>query len=129
MASPEYLPVDESHLIHPVDFNGIHKYAAQEYPLLYTAMDRLDTAVLCHTNVYGPHVALSIPCQGFLANFLRRCPFHQPIRIFGDGTLVARSRLVGDVIEAFRARASWSSCRGAFGMSVILSRLLSPRSQ
>jgi len=30
---PEYLPVDEEHPINPVDINGIHKYAAEQYYL------------------------------------------------------------------------------------------------
>ena len=98
---PQYLPVDELHPVRPVDFNGIHKYAAHEYHLLYTAMGRLDAAVLCLTNVYGPRVALNIPCQGFLANFLRRSLFHQPIRIFGDGHQLRDPIYVDDVVEAF----------------------------
>jgi UDP-glucose 4-epimerase len=98
---PEYLPVDELHPIHPVDFNGIHKFAAHQYHLLYTAMGRLDAAVLCLTNVYGPRVALNIPCQGFLANFLRRSLFRQPISIFGDGQQLRDPVFVDDVVEAF----------------------------
>src|SRR5205085_11931218 len=78
---PQYLPVDELHPVRPVDFNGIHKYAATEYHLLYTAMGKLDAAVLCLTNVYGPRMVLNIPCQGFLGNFIRRSLFDQPIEI------------------------------------------------
>src|SRR5580658_6215614 len=42
---PKYLPVDEGHPIRPVDFNGIHKYAATAYHLLWTAMGRVDARV------------------------------------------------------------------------------------
>src|SRR5262249_20968035 len=87
--------------IHPVDFNGIHKFAAHQYHLLYTAMGRLDAAVLCLTNVYGPRVALNIPCQGFLANFLRRSLFRQPISIFGDGQQLRDPVYVDGLVEAF----------------------------
>jgi nucleoside-diphosphate-sugar epimerase len=98
---PRYLPVDEKHPVRPVDFNGIHKYAATEYHLLYAAMGKVDARVLCLTNVYGPRMALNIPCQGFLANFLRRSLFGQPIEIFGDGRQLRDPVYVDDVVDAF----------------------------
>jgi nucleoside-diphosphate-sugar epimerase len=39
---PRYLPVDERHPIQPVDFNGIHKYAATAYHLLWSDLGRID---------------------------------------------------------------------------------------
>ena len=32
---PDYLPVDERHLVHPVDVNGINKVAGESYHLVY----------------------------------------------------------------------------------------------
>jgi UDP-glucose 4-epimerase len=98
---PQYLPVDEQHPVRPVDFNGIHKYAAHQYHLLYSAMGKVDAAVLCLTNVYGPRMALNIPCQGFLSHFLRRSLFGQPIEIFGDGRQLRDPVYVDDVVNAF----------------------------
>ncbi len=98
---PQYLPVDENHPVRPVDFNGIHKYAATAYHLLWSDAGRIDGRVLCLTNVYGPRMALNIPCQGFLANFLRRALLTQPIRIFGDGRQLRDPVFVDDVVDAF----------------------------
>ena len=70
--APEYLPVDEDHRVRPVDFNGIHKYAATQYHLMYSALGMIDATVLCLTNVHGPRMALHIPCQGLLGNFRSR---------------------------------------------------------
>jgi UDP-glucose 4-epimerase len=98
---PQYLPVDESHPVRPVDFNGIHKYAATGYHLLYTELGKLDARVLCLTNVYGPRMALNIPCQGFLSNFIRRSLFGQEIEIFGDGRQLRDPVYVDDVVDAF----------------------------
>jgi UDP-glucose 4-epimerase len=53
---PEFLPVDESHLISPEDFNGIHKYAAMMYPLTLSRMGH--AVVLQLANVYGPQDGL-----------------------------------------------------------------------
>jgi UDP-glucose 4-epimerase len=98
---PQYLPVDESHPIRPVDFNGIHKYAATQYHLMWNDMGRIDARVLRLSNVYGPRMALSIPCQGFLGNFLRRALLGQTIEIFGDGSQVRDPVYVDDVVDAF----------------------------
>jgi UDP-glucose 4-epimerase len=100
---PQYLPVDEMHPVRPVDFNGIHKYAATAYHLLWSEMGRLDARVLCLTNVYGPRMALNRPAQGFLGNFLRRALTGEVIEIFGDGRQLRDPVFVEDVVDAFLA--------------------------
>ena len=99
--APRYLPVDESHPIQPIDFNGIHKYAATAYHLLWSSMGRIDGRVLCLTNVYGPRMALHLTCQGFLGNFVRRALLRQPIEVFGDGRQLRDPVYVDDAVEAF----------------------------
>ena len=101
--APRYLPVDEAHPILPVDFNGVHKYAGTSYHLLYHAMGRLDTRVLCLTNVYGPRMALHIPGQGFLGSFLRRVLLGQRLEVFGDGRQLRDPVFVDDAVNAFLA--------------------------
>ena len=32
---PQYLPLDENHLVYPVDVNGINKWAGEHYHILY----------------------------------------------------------------------------------------------
>jgi UDP-glucose 4-epimerase len=98
---PRYLPVDERHPIQPVDFNGIHKYAATSYHLLWNDLGRVDARVLCLTNVYGPRLALWLTGQGFLANFLRRGLLEQTIEIFGDGRQLRDPVYVDDAVDAF----------------------------
>jgi len=98
---PQYLPVDESHPIQPVDFNGVHKYAATAYHQLWSTMGLLDARVLCLTNVYGPRLALWLSGQGFLGNFLRRGLLKQTIEIFGDGRQLRDPVYVDDAVDAF----------------------------
>lgn len=98
---PRYLPVDERHPIQPVDFNGIHKYAATAYHILWSNLGRIDARILCLTNVYGPRLALWLSGQGFLANFLRRGLLEQPIEIFGDGRQLRDPIYVDDAVDAF----------------------------
>ena len=98
---PEYLPVDERHPVNPVDFNGVHKYAATQYHLMLYRMGRLDAAVIRLTNVYGPRMALDVPCQGFLNTYLRKALTGQALEIFGDGSQLRDPLYVDDAVEAF----------------------------
>jgi UDP-glucose 4-epimerase len=100
---PRYLPVDEDHPICPVDFNGIHNYAAVMYHMLYARMRKLDAVVLNLTNLYGPRMALSAPCQGFLANFVRKLVTGARLEVFGDGTQLRDPLYVDDAVDAFLA--------------------------
>ncbi len=98
---PRYLPVDEDHPVGPVDFNGIHKYAAVMYHELYARLGKLDSVVLNLTNLYGPRMALSVPCQGFLANFVRKLVAKQHLEVFGDGSQLRDPLYIDDAVEAF----------------------------
>ena len=100
---PRYLPVDEDHPVCPVDFNGIHKYAAVMYHLLYARMSTLDAVVLNLTNLYGPRMALSVPCQGFLANFLRKLLTGGRLEVFGDGRQLRDPVYVDDAVDGLLA--------------------------
>ena len=98
---PMYLPVDESHPVHPVDFNGVHKYAATTYHLLYSNLGEIDAVALHLTNVYGPRMALNVPCQGFLSTFLRRLLTGCGLEVFGDGRQLRDPVYVDDAVDAF----------------------------
>ncbi len=100
---PRYLPVDEDHPVSPVDFNGIHKYAAQMYHVLYARLGLLNSVVLNLSNVYGLRMSLSVPCQGFLANFVRKAILRQGAEVFGDGTQLRDPIHADDAVEAFLA--------------------------
>jgi nucleoside-diphosphate-sugar epimerase len=98
---PKYLPVDESHPIQPIDFNGVHKYAAATYHLLYSKLGEIDAVALQLTNVYGPRMAVNVPCQGFLSTFLRRLLTGGALEVFGDGRQLRDPMYVDDAVEAF----------------------------
>lgn len=99
--APAYLPVDENHPIRPLDFNGIHKFAATSYHRIFTDTGQLDAVVLCLTNVYGPRMALNLPAQGFLGRFIRKALLGETIAIFGDGRQLRDPIYVDDAVDAF----------------------------
>ncbi len=98
---PEYLPLDEEHPVRPVDFNGVHKGAATFYHLMLARTGDLDCVVLSPTNVYGPRMALDIPCQGVLSTFFRRALRGETLEVFGDGKQLRDPVYVDDAVEAF----------------------------
>ena len=98
---PQYLPVDELHPVNPVDFNGVHKFAATQYHLLLSEAGDLDAVTLRLTNVYGPRLALDAPHQGFLSAFIRCTLAGDPLSVYGDGQQQRDPVYVDDVVEAF----------------------------
>jgi UDP-glucose 4-epimerase len=98
---PQYLPVDEAHPIRPVDYNGIHKYAATMYHKMMSDLGDLDAIVLRLTNVYGPRMSLSVAGQGFLGVFFRKALLGETIAVFGEGDQLRDPAYVEDVVDAF----------------------------
>lgn len=109
--APQYLPVDEQHPVEPVDYNGVHKYAAGQYHLMLSRLGALDAVVLRLTNVYGPRMALHIPCQGVLSAFLRRALLGEDLEVYDGGEQVRDPVYVDDVVEAFLLAGSAPSLR------------------
>jgi UDP-glucose 4-epimerase len=95
------LPVTEDRPIQPVDFNGVHKFAASAYHLLLSNIGKIDAIVLRLTNVYGPRMALNIKGQGFLSAYLNNALAGQPIQIRGSGRQLRDPVHVSDVVDAF----------------------------
>jgi nucleoside-diphosphate-sugar epimerase len=97
---PKRLPVSEKHPIVAVDYNGVHKHAAGQYHLLLSRLGEIDAMVLRLTNIYGPRMAIGLPCQGFLPVFFRRALEGKQISVFGDGGQLRDPVYVDDACEA-----------------------------
>jgi nucleoside-diphosphate-sugar epimerase len=98
---PDYLPVDEDHPIRPVDFNGVHQWAAENYHFLFSNLFSIDVVCLRLTNIYGPRQSLLRPCQGFIGAFFRLALHGERIQVFGDGRQLRDMLYVDDAVEAF----------------------------
>jgi len=109
---PRYLPVDESHPVHPVDVNGINKVAGEWYHILYSNVYGLRAASLRLTNTYGPGQLMRHNRQGFVAWFVRKAVEGGEIEIFGDGTQLRDLNYVDDVVEAFLLAAAAEKTSG-----------------
>ena len=98
--APEYLPVDEKHLLRPVDVNGINKMAGEWYHILYNNVYGIRAVSLRLTNTYGPRLLMKHGRQGFAAWFIRQAMQNQEIQLFGDGQQVRDLNYVDDVVQA-----------------------------
>jgi UDP-glucose 4-epimerase len=109
---PDYLPVDERHLVRPTDVNGINKAAGEYYHLVYNNVFGVRACSLRLTNVFGPRQLIRHNRQGFIGWFIRLALEDQEIQIFGDGTQVRDFVYVDDAAEAFLAAGALEACNG-----------------
>jgi UDP-glucose 4-epimerase len=96
---PEYLPVDELHQIKPIDINGIHKAAAEQYHLLYHKVYGLKTVSLRLTNTYGPRMRIKDANQTFLGYWIR-CAVEKKKFVVWGGSQIRDFNYIDDVVEA-----------------------------
>src|SRR5687768_2907028 len=107
---PDYLPVDERHLVRPADINGVNKAAGEYYHLLYNNVFGVRACSLRLTNVYGPRQLIRHNRQGFIGWFIRLAIEDREIEIYGDGSQRRDFVFVQDAADAFlRAGASEAS--------------------
>jgi len=109
---PDSLPVTESHLVRPVDVNGINKAAGENYHLLYNNVFRVRACSLRLTNVYGPRQLIRHNRQGFIGWFIRLALEGREIQIFGDGSQIRDFVYVDDAADAFLRAGASDVCNG-----------------
>jgi UDP-glucose 4-epimerase len=103
---PDYLPVDERHLLRPVDVNGINKMAGEWYHILYNNVYGIRACALRLTNTYGPRMRVRDARQTFLGIWIKQLIDGQPIQVWGDGTQIRDFNYVDDVVQAMMQSAA-----------------------
>lgn len=109
---PDRLPVDEDHLVRPVDVNGINKAAGENYHLLYNNVFGVRACSLRLTNVYGPRQLVKHNRQGFIGWFIRLAVEDREIQIYGDGSQLRDFVYVDDAADAFLRAGASDECNG-----------------
>jgi UDP-glucose 4-epimerase len=109
---PDYLPVDEKHLLHPTDVNGINKMAGEWYHILYNNVYDIHAVSLRMTNTYGPRMRVKDARQTFLGIWIKRVIDGEPIEIWGDGTQIRDFNYVDDFVDALLLAALNDDCNG-----------------
>jgi UDP-glucose 4-epimerase len=109
---PDYLPVDEKHLVRPADINGVNKAAGEYYHLLYNNVFDVRACSLRLTNVYGPRQLIMHNRQGFIGWFIRLAIEGREIQVFGDGSQLRDFVYVDDAADAFLRAGAGPACDG-----------------
>jgi UDP-glucose 4-epimerase len=108
---PDYLPVDERHLLHPTDVNGINKMAGEWYHILYNNVYGIRACALRLTNTYGPRMRVKDARQTFLGIWVRLAVEGQPFEVWG-GEQLRDFTYVDDAVEAFLLAATRDEANG-----------------
>ena len=109
---PDYLPVDERHLLHPTDVNGINKMAGEWYHVLYNNVYGLRACSLRLTNTYGPRMLVKNNRQTFIGWFVKQIVDGEEIQLFGDGSQLRDLTYVDDVSDAFLRAGAMDAANG-----------------
>ncbi|MBI2952726.1 MAG: NAD-dependent epimerase/dehydratase family protein [Chloroflexi bacterium] len=109
---PEYLPVDERHLLRPTDVNGINKMAGEWYHIVYNNVYGIKATSLRLTNTYGPRQLVKHNRQGFVGWLIRQAIDGEEIKIFGTGQQRRDFTYVDDAVLAFLLAASSDDVNG-----------------
>jgi UDP-glucose 4-epimerase len=102
---PDYLPVDEKHMIRPVDVNGINKMAGEWYHILYNNVYGLRSCALRLTNTIGPRMRIKDSRQTFLGTWIRLLVQGKPFEVWG-GSQVRDFTYVDDAVRALLLAAA-----------------------
>jgi UDP-glucose 4-epimerase len=108
---PDYLPVDEKHLLRPVDVNGINKMAGEWYHILYNNVYDLRSCSLRLTNTYGPRMRIKDARQTFLGIWIRLLLEQKPFEVW-EGEQLRDFTFVDDAVEALMAAAVRDEANG-----------------
>ena len=102
---PTYLPVDEKHPLAPVDINGIHRIANEQYHLLYSEIYGLHNVILRLTNTIGPRMRIKDARQTFAGLLIRLALERVPFKVWG-GDQLRDFNYVDDVVDALLMAAA-----------------------
>ena len=103
---PDFLPVDERHLLHPTDVNGINKMAGEWYHIVYNNVYGIASCALRLTNTYGPRMRVKDARQTFLGVWIKQLIDGAPIKVYGDGLQIRDLNYIDDVVDALLLAAS-----------------------
>jgi UDP-glucose 4-epimerase len=108
---PDYLPVDEGHLLRPVDVNGVNKMAGEWFHILYNNVYGIRSCALRLTNTIGPRMRVKDARQTFLGMWIRLLMENQPFEVWG-GDQLRDFTYVDDAVDAFLLAATHDQANG-----------------
>jgi UDP-glucose 4-epimerase len=111
---PERLPLEETHLLKPVDVNGVTKMAGEWFHMVYHQAYGMHAVSLRLINTYGPRQLVKHSRQGFVGWFIKQVIDGEEIQIFGDGRQIRSFNYIDDVIDALLLAGNDSRLNGDY---------------
>ncbi|MDO8722364.1 MAG: NAD-dependent epimerase/dehydratase family protein, partial [Syntrophales bacterium] len=108
---PDYLPVDEKHLLRPTDVNGVNKMAGEWYHILYNNVYGIRACALRLTNTYGPRMRVKDGRQTFLGIWVKLLVEGKPFEVWG-GEQLRDFTYVDDAVDALLLAATKEEANG-----------------
>src|SRR4030042_5266837 len=108
---PDYLPIDESHPLRPVDINGINKMAGEFFHILYNNIHGIRACALRLTNTYGPRMRVKDARQTFLGIWMKALVEGKPFEVW-DGQQLRDFTYADDAIDALLLAAANEEANG-----------------
>ncbi len=108
---PDYLPVDEKHLVRPADVNGVNKMAGEWFHILYNNVYGIKGCALRLTNTIGPRMRVKDARQTFLGIWVRLILEGKPFEVWG-GDQLRDFTFVEDAVDAFLLAAASKDANG-----------------
>jgi UDP-glucose 4-epimerase len=96
-------PTNESAPTAPLSVYGIHKWAAEQYLLLYQRLYGLRASILRITNPYGPFQRPEQNRYGVVNWFIHQAIHDQPLTVYGEGAQLRDYIHIDDVVAALLA--------------------------
>jgi nucleoside-diphosphate-sugar epimerase len=93
-------PTDESAATAPLSIYGIHKWASEQYLLLYERLYGLRATILRITNPYGPFQRPEQNRYGVVNWFIHQAMQNQALNVYGQGSQLRDYIHIDDVVDA-----------------------------
>lgn len=98
--NPAKVPISELSPLEPVSAYGVSKLSVERYLRLLSASSQTRAISLRVGNPYGPYQLHGTPI-GLIANFLLQISKGEPLKIYGDGSIIRDYIWIEDVATAF----------------------------
>lgn len=96
---PKHLPVHETAPLHPINAYGVTKLTVEHYVRMFSHLRNLPYTIFRPSVPYGPYQNPHRR-QGAVAVFIYRALHHQPITIWGDGSVTRDYFYIDDLTNA-----------------------------
>jgi UDP-glucose 4-epimerase len=97
--NPTQVPITERHTTRPLCSYGITKLAIEHHLFMHQELNNLRVTVLRPSNPYGPRQG-NLGSQGVIATFANQIKNKQPIKVWGDGTIIRDYIYISDLVSA-----------------------------